>query len=63
MKTIKRECVAFGDLSDAKAVMGHLPNWFAHDNTVYQHGALRYMSPRMFREHQLTNANCPETKG
>jgi putative transposase len=63
VKTIKRDHVAFGDLSDAKTVMAPLPAWFAHYNTVHPHSALRYTSPRMFREHQLTNAACPETKG
>jgi putative transposase len=62
VKTIKRDYVAFGDLSDAKTVMAQLPSWFAHYNTVHPHSALKYMSPRMFREHQLTNATCPETK-
>ena len=63
VKTIKRDYVAFGDLSDFKTVMAQLPSWFAHYNTVHPHSALKYMSPRMFREHQLTNATCPETKG
>jgi len=43
--------------------MAQLPSWFAHYNAVHPHSALKYMSPRMFREHQLTNATCPETKG
>ena len=63
VKTIKRDYVAFGALSDAKTVMAPLPSWFAHYNTVHPHSALKYMSPRMFRKHQLTNAACPETKG
>ena len=46
VKTIKRDYVAFGDLSDAKTVMAQLPSWFAHYNTVHPHSALRYMSPR-----------------
>jgi putative transposase len=63
VKTIKRDYVAFGDLSDAKTVVAQLPSCFAHYNTVHPHNALKYMSPRMAREHQLTNATCPETKG
>ena len=63
VKTIKRDYVAFGYLSDAKTVIVQLPSWFAHYNTVHSHSALKYMSPRMFREHHLTNATCPETKG
>ena len=59
----KRDYVSFGDLSDSKTVMAQLPSWFAHYNTVHPHSALNYMSPRMFREHQLTNATCPKTKG
>jgi transposase InsO family protein len=49
VKTIKRAYVAFGDLSDTKAVMAQLPNWFSHCNTVHPHSALKYMSPGMFR--------------
>jgi putative transposase len=62
VKTIKLDYVAFGDLSDTKTVMAQLPSWFAHYNTMHPHSALRYMSPRMFREHQLTDATCPEPR-
>jgi len=49
VKTIKRDYFAFGDLSDAKTVMGLLPSWSAYYNAVHPQSALKFMSPRMFR--------------
>jgi putative transposase len=54
VKTIKRDYVAFGDLSDAETVMEQLPLWFEHYNEIHPHSALRYLSPRMFRREKLT---------
>ena len=53
VKTIKRDYVAFGDLSDAKTVMEQLPLWFEHYNEIHPHSALKYLSPRMFRREKL----------
>ena len=54
VKTIKRDYVAFGDLSDAETVMEQLPLWFEHYNEIHPHSALKYLSPRMFRREKLT---------
>jgi len=53
VKTIKRDYVAFGDLSDAKTVMEQLPLWFEHYNEIHPHSVLKYLSPRMFRWEKL----------
>ena len=60
VKTIKRDYVAFADLSDARTVMEQLPKWFEHYNEVHPHSALKYLSPRMFRRENLTDTPCPD---
>ena len=63
VKTFKRDYVAFGDLTDAKTVLAKLPIWFEHYNSLHPHSALKYLSPKMFRQHQLTNTECPVLQG
>ncbi len=63
VKTFKRDYVAFGDLTDAKTVIAQLPKWFEHYNSLHPHSALKYLSPKMFRQRQLTNTECPVLQG
>jgi putative transposase len=63
VKTFKRDYVAFGDLTDAKTALEQLPKWFEHYNSLHPHSALKYLSPKMFRKHQLTNTDCPGKQG
>ena len=63
VKTFKRDYVAFGDLTDAKTAMAQLPKWFEHYNSLHPHSALKYLLPKMFRQHQLTNTDCPGKQG
>lgn len=48
--------------TDAATVMRQLHTAFEHYNEVHPHGALRIVSPRMFRrrEMQLAVPACPE---
>lgn len=55
VKTIKRDYANLALRPDAKTVMQQLPTWFEHYNTKHPHSALKYMSPRMFREKQALN--------
>ncbi len=55
VKTIKRDYVHLALRPDAKTVMQQLPQWFEHYNTRHPHSALKYLSPRMFREKQALN--------
>ena len=48
VKTIKRDYVWFGDLSNAETVMGQLHQWFEDYNENAPHKALKMMSPREF---------------
>jgi putative transposase len=50
VKTIKRDYAKLALRSDAKAVMQQLTDWFEHYNTKHPHSALKYLSPRMFKE-------------
>jgi putative transposase len=59
VKTLKRDYVAFGDLTDAKTILAQLPIWFEHNNSLYTHRALKYLSPKMLRQYQLTTTDCP----
>lgn len=63
VKTFKRDYIAFGDLTDAKTVLAQLPTWFEHYNSLHPHSALKYLSPKMFRQLQLTNTECPVLQG
>jgi len=63
VKTFKRDDVAFNDLTDAKTVLAQLPAWFEHYNSLHPHSALKYLSPKIFRQHQLTNTDCPVLQG
>jgi putative transposase len=57
VKTIKRDYASLALRPDAKTVMQQLGNWFEHYNTKHPHSALKYLSPRLFREKRqaLTN--------
>ena len=63
VKTFKRDYVDFGDLTNAKTVLVQLPTWFEHYNSLHPHSALKYLSPKMFRQLQLTNTECPVLQG
>jgi putative transposase len=63
VKTFKRDYVAFGDLADAKTAMAQLPKWLEHYNSPHPHSALKYLSPKMFRQRQLTNTDCLGKQG
>jgi putative transposase len=55
VKTIKRDYANLALRPDAKTVMQQLADWFEHYNTKHPHSALKYLSPRMFRERQALN--------
>lgn len=56
VKTIKRDYVWFGDLRDAKTVMGQLSKWIEDYNERAPHKALKMRSPRAFiREQKLAS--------
>lgn len=55
VKTIKRDYVRLADRSNARTVMQQLDTWFEHYNTRHPHSALKYLSPRLFREKQALN--------
>lgn len=55
VKTFKRDYVQMALRPDSATVMGHLKNWFEHYNQKHPHSALKYLSPRMYREKQLIN--------
>jgi len=46
--TLKRDYVRVNPRPNAQSVINQLPRWFAHDNGVHPHRALRYRSPREF---------------
>ena len=48
VRTMKRDYVRVSAIPDARTVIGKLPAWFEHYNTVHPHRALRYRSPREF---------------
>lgn len=48
VKTFKRDYVSVNPLPDAMTVIGQLPSWFEHYNTLHPHKALGYCSPREF---------------
>lgn len=50
VKTIKRDYASLALRPDASTVMQQLGNWFEHYNTMDPHSALKYLSPRLFRE-------------
>ena len=50
VKTLKRDYAALADKPDSATVLQALPGWFERYNTEHPHSALKYMSPRMFRE-------------
>jgi putative transposase len=52
VKTIKRDYVWFGDLKDAKTVMGQLSKWIEDYNEKAPHKALKMRSPRAFIKEQ-----------
>lgn len=52
VKTIKRDYVWFGDLSNGKVVMEQLPKWMADYNDKAPHKALKMLSPREFIKKQ-----------
>lgn len=48
VKTFKRDYVWFGDLKDARTVMGQLGKWMEDYNEKAPHKALKMLSPREF---------------
>ena len=48
VKTFKRDYVWFGDLKDAKTIMGQLPKWMDDYNEKAPHKALKMLSPREY---------------
>lgn len=59
VKTFKRDYVAFHDLPDARAVLQRLPEWFADYNECHPHKALRWRSPRQYRQLLAATEMCP----
>lgn len=55
VKTFKRDYVMLAHKPDSETVMKMLPKWFEHYNSEHPHSALKYLSPRMFREKQAVN--------
>ena len=62
VKTFKRDYVERMDRSNALTVMRQLTSAFEHYNDIHPHGALKMLSPRMFRRRnaQLSVTACPE---
>jgi len=52
VNTMKRDYVSGADLSDAETVLSQLPAWMEDYNRVAPHSALKYLSPREYRERQ-----------
>lgn len=50
VKTFKRDYVSLAQRPDSESVMAQLNHWFEHYNTRHPHSALKYLSPRMFRQ-------------
>ncbi len=48
VKTFKRDYAWFGDLKDARTVMGQLQKWMEDYNEKAPHKALKMLSPREF---------------
>ena len=65
LKTFKRDYVGRMDRSDTLTVMRQLSTTFEHCNDVHPHGALKTLSPRMFRRcnAQLGVTECLEKWG
>lgn len=55
VKTFKRDYVQMALRPDSATVMERLKVWFEHYNQKHPHSALKYLSPRMFRERQSIN--------
>ncbi|SNT39108.1 Integrase core domain-containing protein [Noviherbaspirillum humi] len=55
VKTIKRDYASLTERPNATTVMQQLGAWFEHYNTRHPHSALKYLSPRRFRERQALN--------
>jgi putative transposase len=55
VKTFKRDYVRLANRPDSATVMNGLKTWFEHYNQKHPHSALKYLSPRMFRERQSIN--------
>jgi putative transposase len=55
VKTFKRDYVRLASRPDSATVMNGLKTWFEHYNQKHPHSALKYLSPRMFRERQSIN--------
>lgn len=52
VKTFKRDYARLAHRPDAQTVMRSLTAWFEHYNEKHPHSALKYLSPRQFRERQ-----------
>ncbi len=48
VRTLKRDYVRVSPVPDGESVLGQLPGWLAHYNTVHPHRALGYRSPHEF---------------
>ena len=55
VQTFKRDYVHLANRPDSMTVMNGLKAWFEHYNQKHPHSALKYLSPRMFRERQSIN--------
>ncbi len=55
VKTFKRDYVHLANRPDSVTVMNGLKVWFEHYNQKHPHSALKYLSPRMFRERKSIN--------
>lgn len=50
VKTMKRDCVSWMPKRDARMALQNLTIAFDHNNESYPHSALKYRSPREFRQ-------------
>ena len=53
VKTIKRDYARVNPCPDARSVLRQLDDWFEHYNSIHPHKALRYRSPREFRQQMM----------
>ena len=63
VKTIKRDYVAFGDLSNAMVVLKQLPQWIEDYNEYHPHSGLKMLSPRQFIRKNAKLEKCPVNWG
>jgi putative transposase len=56
VNSFKRDYVSQMNRSSARAVLSQLPDAFKHFNEVHPHSALKYKSPKMFRNERMRQA-------